>query len=454
MPVFERHSTMPCPVDELFAYYVRPRAFERLMPPWERFRVVEQTDGMRDGGRLVFDAGPGPFKLRWVAEMSGYVEGRQFTDRQTVGPFALWEHTHRFLPRGDDQSELIDHVEYRLPAGWVADLIASGAVTRQLERLFRFRHARTRNDLERHAMWAGQRRLKVAIAGASGLIGSHLAVYLMTAGHDVVRLVRRPVAQADEIAWYPDAGRLDPSDLHGVDAVVNLAGVSLASIWTKSRKEAILRSRVQATQTLVTAIAHMETPPAVLVSASAIGAYGPTSGEALTEEGALGTGFLADVCREWEAAAAPAAAAGVRVVTPRFGIVLTASGGALAAMLPVFRAGLGGRVGEGWQWWSWVALDDLLGALEWAIHDRALDGVVNVVSPEAVTNREFTRTLGRVLRRPAVLEAPRGIVEKFGGMPKEMLLASQRVVPMRLRERGFPFAFPGLEQALRYELGR
>jgi len=456
MPVFEWSSIMPVPVDELFAYHARPGAFERLAPPWQKLRVLEQTGGMKDGGRVVFKAYVGPVGKRWVAEMGGYIEGRQFVDRQVEGPFASWEHSHRFLPGGGDgTSELLDHVEYRLPAGFLTDSVGARPARKQLERLFRFRHARARTDLERHAVWADRPRLKVAISGASGLIGSSLAVYLTTAGHEVVKLVRRPAAGPGEVSWDPAAGRLDPADLAGVDAIVNLAGVSIASLWTAGRRAAILSSRVQATGTLVEALRKMETPPKVFVSASAVGAYGSRGGEALTELTELGDGYLADVCRAWEAAAAPAAASDVRVVMPRFGIVLSGAGGALATMLPAFKAGLGTRFGDGHQWWSWIELDDLLAALEWVLHDDELSGVVNVTAPEPVTNLEFTKTLGHVLRRPAALALPRLAVAKgLGGMGEEMFLASQRAVPMRLNERGFRFGFPQLEPALRYELGR
>src|SRR5665647_1713101 len=192
MPVFEWRSIMPVPVDELFAYHARPGAFARLAPPWQRLRILEQEGGMRDGGRVVFKVYVGPVGKRWVAEMGSYVEGRQFVDHQVEGPFASWEHTHRFLPGADDgASELLDHIEYSLPAGRFTDSIGAGPARKQLERLCRFRHARTRADLERHAVWADRPRLRVAISGASGLIGSSLAVYLTTAGHEVIRLVRR-----------------------------------------------------------------------------------------------------------------------------------------------------------------------------------------------------------------------------------------------------------------------
>lgn len=455
MPVFEWRSVMPAPVQELFAYHARPGAFARLAPPWQKLRVLEQTGGMNDGGRVVFDVYAGPLKRRWVAEMSGYEQDRQFCDRQIEGPFAAWQHTHRFLPRVDGRSELIDHVEYSLPAGGLTDWLGAGTADRQLARLFRFRHARTRMDLERHALWSGKPRLRVAIAGSSGLLATALAGYLRTAGHEVVKLVRRDADGPGEVSWDPAARRLDPAALAGVDAVVNLAGATIASLWTASRRAAILDSRVQATETLVTALSRVGTPPRVLISASAVGAYGSQGGLALTEESDLGDGFLADVCRAWEAAAMTAAEAGVRVVTPRFGIVVSAAGGALAQMLPAFRAGLGTRLGDGNQWWSWVDLDDVLGALEWLLFDDELSGPVNVTAPEPVTNLEFTKTVGRVLRRPAVLVAPQMAVSRgLGGMGREMFLASQRAVPMRLNQRGFRFVFPELEPALRYELGR
>lgn len=456
MPVFEWRSTMPVPVDELYAYHVRPGAFERLAPPWQRLRVVEQSGGMLDGGRLTFEFGLGPVKRRWTAEMTGHQEGRQFVDRQVEGPFASWEHTHRFLPLDDGRSELLDHVEYRLPAGEVTGLLGEGPARTQLARLFRFRHERTRRDLERHARWREEPRLTVAIAGASGLIGSSLASYLTTAGHRVLRLVRRPVADLDEVTWDPAAGRLAQSDLAGVDAVVNAAGVNLLGLWTARRRKAIVSSRTQTTGTLARTIAAMDEPPAVFVSFGAMGAYGPDCGSAeLTEESPRGEGFLADVVRKWEEAADPARDAGVRVVHPRFGLVMTPKGGTLAAMLVPFRLGLGGTLADGSHWWSWVALDDALAAIEWLLHDRELSGPVHVTSPRPLTNAEFTRKLAGVLHRPAVLAAPRAIIERAAGdMGREMFLASQRALPRRLLERGFEFDYPDAAAALRFELGR
>jgi hypothetical protein len=212
---------------------------------------------------------------------------------------------------------------------------------------------------------------------------------------------------------------------------------------------------VDSTRTLSATLAQMDAPPRVFVSASAVGAYGSRGGEEITEDSGLGSGFLADVCREWEAAATAAAESGVRIVTPRFGVMMSGAGGVLGPVLPLFRAGLGGQLGDGRQWWSWVDLDDGLAALEWMLHDEELAGPVNLAAPDAVTNREFTKTLAHVLRRPSVFGAPRGVLERaLGGMAHEMLLASQRAVPAKLTARGFSFARPALEASLRFQLGR
>ena len=297
---------------------------------------------------------------------------------------------------------------------------------------------------------------RIAISGASGLVGSQLVPFLRAGGHDVVRLVRRRPSAADEISWDPATDQIDAASLEGMDAVIHLAGVSIAGgRWTRARKASILSSRVQGTGLLAKTLTRLQRPPRVLVSASGIGYYGDAGNAPLTEESPQGSGFLADVCRVWEEATAPAAASGIRVVLPRFGVVLAGSGGLLARMVPLFRFGLGGPLGSGEQFMSWIALDDLLGVLLQAIADDRLVGPVNAVAPHAVTNHAFADTLGRVLGRPAVLRAPAaGLRLAAGELADELLLASQLARPARLEEVGFSFAFPGLEDALRHELGR
>lgn len=299
--------------------------------------------------------------------------------------------------------------------------------------------------------------MKVLVTGSSGLIGSALVDRLARGGHVVTRLVRRePPAGSDAVRWDPEAGTIDADRLEGHDAAVHLAGEGIAAApWTDVQKARIRDSRVKGTRLLCGILPRLDAPPKVLVSASAIGYYGDRGHEVLREESPPGTGFLPDVCREWEAATDLAAGKGIRVVRLRIGMVLGPGGGALARMLPVFRAGLGGRVGNGRQYVSWIALDDLVEIAAHALGDASLEGPVNAVAPRPVINREFTRVLARVLGRPAILAVPAFAVRlTMGEMADELLLSSAHVEPTKLLASGFHFRFPELEGAIRHVLGR
>jgi len=296
--------------------------------------------------------------------------------------------------------------------------------------------------------------LRVAVTGASGLVGSELVRRLQADGHTVLRLVRREPRGAGEVRWDPEKGVADPAALEGVDAVVNLAGENVGERWTEARKRRIRSSRVDGTRTLAQALAGMARKPAVLVNASAVGIYGNRGDERVDEMSAPGGGFLAGVVHEWEAATEPAARAGIRVVMPRLGVVLTAKGGALAKMLPPFRLGAGGPFGPGTQWMSWISLQDTVDVLYLALVDDRLSGPVNAVAG-AVTNDEFVRTLGRVLSRPAIIPVPTFALKlAFGQMAEETILYSQRAEHRKLTQLGYSFEFPELEGALRDTLGR
>ncbi len=299
--------------------------------------------------------------------------------------------------------------------------------------------------------------MKVLVTGASGLVGSALVPFLTTGGHRVTRLVRsQPRPSVAEMQWDPAAGIQDLTSLEGMDAVVHLAGENIASgRWTVARKARIRDSRVTGTRTLCEALARLSQPPKVLVSASAIGYYGDRGAEALWENSAFGTGFLPEVCRVWEEATQPAVQTGIRVVLLRIGIVLSPTGGALAKLLLPFKLGLGGILGSGKQYMSWIALDDVVGAVNHALVTDTLRGPVNAVAPFPVTNGEFTRTLGRVLGRPTVFPVPAFAARlAFGEMADELLLASTRVEPKRLLATQYTFRCPELDGALRHVLGR
>lgn len=296
--------------------------------------------------------------------------------------------------------------------------------------------------------------MHVLVTGASGLVGSALVPVLSAGGHAVTRLVRStPRPGQAEIPWDPATHSIPTPALEGFDAVIHLAGESLAQRWSAEKKARIRDSRAQGTRLLCDALAQLVKPPKVLLSASAIGYYGDRGERSVREDSAPGTGFLAEVCQAWEAATAPAVQGGVRVVRLRLGVVLSPAGGALAQMLPPFRLGMGGVVGSGKQYISWVALDEVLRIIEYALSTETLDGPVNVVTPQPVTNYEFTQTLGKVLRRPTWVPLPAFAARlMFGEMADALLLASTRVVPAQLQASGYTFQYPELEGALRHLL--
>jgi len=292
--------------------------------------------------------------------------------------------------------------------------------------------------------------MRIALTGATGLLGTSLAPSLRSEGHEVVPIVRRR-AEGNEITWNPEEGTIDAEKLHGVDAVVHLAGAGVGDHrWSAAYKRTILSSRVKGTTTLSAALSRLPQPPAVLLSASAVGYYGSRGDELLTEESGPGDGFLADVCRQWESATTTAASAGIRVVTLRSGVVLSAAGGALKKQLPPFRLGLGARLGRGNQQFSWITRRDAVAAISFLLEQDALSGPFNLTAPQPVSNTEFTHELGRALKRPAMLFVPEMALRIVVGdeMTAEFLLASQHAVPQRLLAAGFTFADPTLAAAL------
>lgn len=298
--------------------------------------------------------------------------------------------------------------------------------------------------------------MKILITGATGLIGRELTSELTRQGHEVFRLTRGQPKEANDIPWNPAAGEIPTARLEGLDAVVHLAGESIAGArWTAAVKERLRTSRAQGTKLLCDALCQLKSPPKTLICASAIGYYGDRGDEQLTEDAPVGHGFLAELCRDWEAAAEPAWQNGIRVVHLRIGVVLTAKGGALAQMLTPFKLGLGGVVGSGKQYWSWVAIDDVIGAISHALKHAEISGPVNAVAPNAATNYDFTKTLGRVLHRPTIFPLPAFAARiVLGEMANELLLSSARVVPQRLQQTGYQFRCPTLDGALEHVLKR
>ncbi len=444
----EYESVVDHPLAEVFAWHARPGAMRRLVPPWQPMKVVSEVDSLADG-RAVLGL---PAGLRWVAQHdpTSYDPPHRFVDvLSSEGPrswppriVGRWTHTHEFSEVSAG-TRVYDRIDAPVPAA-------------ALRPMFVYRHRQLADDLAAHrdARDMGTQGLVVAVTGATGLVGMALSAFLSSGGHRVIRLVRHPAQTEDERQWNPD----DPAPdlLSGVDAVVHLAGASIAGRFTAAHKEAVRDSRIGPTRRLAEVAAAAADGPRTFVSASAIGIYGFDRGDALLrEESVRGDGFLADVVADWEAATGPAVESGLRVVNVRTGIVQSAAGGTLRLMRPLFAAGLGGRVGSGRQWLSWIGLDDLIDVYYRALYDVRMSGPVNAVAPAPVRNAEYTKALAGVLHRPALLPVPslgpRLLLGKQGA--RELAEADQRVAPTKLETVGHRFRHPGITDALAHELG-
>jgi uncharacterized protein (TIGR01777 family) len=429
-------------IDEVFDWHARPGAMRRLVPPWQPLSVVAEAASLRDG-RAVLSL---PGGIRWAAQHvpQDYLPPYRFVDRLDSMPLSAvlsWRHEHRFADLGD-ATEVLDRVQTAVPE-------------RLLRATFRYRTRQLADDLDaqRRARELGLRPLTIAVTGSAGTVGSALVPYLTTAGHRVIRLVRQNPREAGERRW--DPADPDSTLLDGVDAVLHLAGAAIAGRFTAAHRRSVRDSRIGPTRRLAELAAR--TGVAVFVCASAIGYYGADrEDETLDEKSPPGTGFLAELVSDWEDAAAAGRAASTRVVQVRTGLVQTPRGGLLRLQRPIFAAGLGGRLGSGNQWLSWIAVDDLLDIYHRAIVDRRLAGPINAVAPDPVRGKDFAATLARVLHRPGALAVPTPALELILGTQgtHEFALAGQRVVPRVLTARGHRFRWPVLDPALRHLLGR
>ncbi len=453
---FRKYSLINAPVNEVFAWHERDGALERLSPPWDPIRVIERKGGIKNGATTLLEMKTGPIKYKWLAEHGSYQKDALFRDTQIKGPFALWEHTHRFLRRGENKTLLIDEIKYRLPFHQVSGILLSDIIKKKLFRIFEYRHKTLKNDLELQLHYKCDKPLKIAVTGSSGLVGSSLVPFLKTAGHNVVRFIRHKQGNANQPFWDPERGILNREYLQECDVVIHLSGENISEgRWTPEKRRKIISSRLHTTLMISKAISELEHPPKLFLCASAVGYYGDRGDRSVTERDGHGDDFISDVCNLWEKATRSAAKRGTRVANMRIGVVLTPAGGALGKMLPLFKAGLGARIGSGNQYMSWISIDDLLYAIYHIIMTESIRGPVNLVSPRAVTNDNFGKIMSIVLQKPYRLSIPEAAIEFFLGQPgKELFLSSTRVFPEKLLETGFKFRFPDLLPALEHLLGR
>jgi len=453
--VYERRSEVVATARELFDWHGRRGAFQRLTPPWQAVEVLREDPGLEAGKRIELRLQTPLGRRLWRARHSSCSDGEGFVDVQEKGPFSFWEHRHSFADTLEYRSELTDRIEYRIPFGVFGRMLAASFVERQLERTFAYRHWITSQDMDLLRALPNFRPLRILLAGGRGFLGQALGALLSAQGHAVAYLSRSRLDEAD-VYWNPQKGEIELARIEGFDAVVNLAGESLVSgRWNNERKRRFWESRIDATRFLVDAFLRLKSPPAVFLSGSAIGYYGDGSETALGETSPRGEGYLAELCGAWEAAALRAESLGARVCLLRTGVVLDPRGGALAQMLSAFRLGAGGALGDGRQWFPWIALEDWIRSVSWLLFAEKVSGAVNLAAPNPVRQRDFARALGRAVKRPAFVPAPRAALRlAFGEMADEALLASARVEPGVLLESGYRFALSQVDLALARMLGR
>jgi uncharacterized protein (TIGR01777 family) len=451
MPVFEKISTLPFARDDVFAWHKRPGALARFSPPWQKVKLVRKVGGLEIGSEVEFLMKLGPIWKTWLARHTDYQEGRLFRDIQMKGPFGSWDHQHIFEDASTD-CRYIDRIDYNAP---LSLNFLSGSIEKELNRAFTYRHQTLLNDLRAAQQAALPPQQRILISGASGLVGQALSAFLSVSGHQVFSLTRRQPSSSSEIFWNPEKRFEDVQSLEGFDAVIHLAGENISgSRWTSEVKKRLYSSRIDSTKHLVDALSRTRTKPKTFICASAVGFYGDRADEVLTEESAAGENFLASICKDWEQEARRAEDLNIRSVQMRIGVVLTPAGGALEKMLPPFRVGLGGSLGSGSQYMSWISVDDLIYSIVFALGNSSLSGPVNAVSPEACQFKAFAQALARSLHRPLGPSVPAFALKALAGeLAEQLLLASIRVSPQKLLKAGFNFSQPDLDHALKHLLG-
>ncbi len=466
--MFEHSTIVPVSQQTLFDYHARPGAIDRLIPPWESVRLLQRGGSLAVGTRVSIQNKIGPIPVRWNAEHTVYDPPSRFQDIQLSGPFSKWVHDHLFDAIDEGHARLTDRVEYRSKFPGPLDWLTSGFIRSKVESMFRYRHQTTEQDLMLSNALQGLRgvskeRPSIAVTGATGMIGRRLCALASVLGFRVIRIQRAASKATHATSELPlesvvlDAkhGFDNAQALDGIDAVIHLAGFGIATHrWSAKTKELIRSSRVEGTRHLVDHLLRLENPPKTLVAASGVGLYGDCDDAVCNEDRKAGTGFLPELAQQWESETLRYSTQGQRAAVGRLGMVLHPLEGALAKMLPLFRFGLGGTVGSGKQYWSWIHVDDAASAFLHLAINPVSTGSYNLVAPESLTNREFTKTLGSVLNRPTILPAPKTPLRLLvGEMADPLLFASTRALPTRLLEEGFTFRASTLRAALNQLLG-
>ena len=461
MSVFIKSTKVPANNKDAFDYHTREGALERLVPPWSILTVTSHEGNIREGAISTFKVSLGLVGFKGAAPHFGYLQDRQFQDKMVKGPFQSWIHTHSFMPDELGHCIMEDKIAYSPPFRKLGSILLNNTIQNNLNQLFHYRHRILSNDINLWKIAGRSKGQKILITGSHGLIGSSLIPLLTAAGEHKITRLAKPQSNCNNtnshsIVWDPSDDKVNVKDLEGFDVVVHLAGENIFGRWTDSKKQRILESRIKSTRLLCDSLIKLANPPSTFICASATGFYGNQRNEVLTEESKPGFGFLSDVCQKWEESTETARDAGIRVVNTRFGVVLTPKGGMLQKLLALSRFGIGLKLGDDEnQHISWVSIEDTIGSIFYSIINSSIRGPVNVVSPNPVTNPEFSKTLARILKRKITLPISQKLARMMlGELADAMITPSTLVVPNKLSSAGYRFLNPDLEDALRLLLGR
>lgn len=460
---FHYSSKMPVSNQELYDWHMAPDAFHLLMPAWQKGTIYYDTPDLREGTKAEIRIKDGFIPIHLSAEHSRFIPGVQFEDRLTKSPFRYWKHTHRFEDIHKGESMLMDQIEYKLPLSSLSHRFVHSRIDRELRHMFRYRHAITYRELELRKRWQNfpryQKLKSVVISGASGMVGTKLQQVLRHMGYEVIALHRSNSRFANpEHYWDPYKDIFPVKTLNALDswAWIHLSGENIASgRWSDDKKKRIRDSRVLSTEKIGDCIKHLESKPSTFLSSSGIGIYGADVHSLKTEEDAAGSGFLAEVCQEWEAASQKISIAETRSCQMRLGVVLDPHEGALGKVLPLFKLGLGGKIGDGQQWMSWISLQEVVNGFREALFNDNLEGPINLCHPNTCQSLDYSKALANVLRKPHLVPAPQSALKlAFGEMAHETILASNRATPQKLEKAGFPFHFQNIRDTVAHILGR
>lgn len=463
--IFEKQTEIDSPTEDVFKYHEHSGSLNRLIPPWSFLRVLKESDQIKNGSVAIIEFRFGPLKFKYISHHLGYIKNVRFQDIMTQGPFKWWLHTHSFYPNTEHRCIVKDQIEYLLSPALGNPHFVTNRIQNYLERFFAYRYEIIKNDFSLSKQTSQFKKKRILISGSTGVIGSALIPILKTVGnHEITPLIRTSsyasyvgttLNKKNVLSWDPQLQNINPTDLEGFDVIIHLGGSNIFGRWSKLKKDIIRNSRIQSTKLICDTILNLKKPPSTFICASAIGYYGNRCDEVLTEESIMGTGFLPNVCNEWENVSKPLISKGIRVLNLRFGLVLTPRGGLLKRLVipSLFRIGL--KIKKVDPILSWISIEDAIRIIVFAMSNPKISGPINVVSPKPARLTEFVSTVSDVLKIKFNLSINKSIIKiALGEVLDEVILTSSYVLPKKMHLHGYQFVNHDLKKGLCDLLGK